>query len=84
MLLSFVPADEYSLVLALNSDLQEIDLSSLETIRGAGIVFFNNPELCYTGDLSIYLEDSSYHQCVNDGRRKDTTTCRELFFSMKK
>ena len=50
----FLSAD-FSLIIAFNSHLREIDFSSLEEIRGGGFVMFGNPQLCYTGNFSNYL-----------------------------
>ena len=54
----------------------EIDLSSLEEIRG-GLLFFNNPQLCYTGNFSTYLTDASAHQCISSSTppRRDADEC---------
>jgi len=57
--------------------LQELDLSSLETISGGGVLAFNNPQLCYVGNLSRYLTNpSEQHQCFVSDRR-DPQTCSE-------
>ena len=70
-------AVEYSLVVAINNALQELDLSSLETISGGGVLAFSNPQLCYVGNLSTYLTDpSEQHQCIVLDRR-DPQTCSE-------
>ena len=70
-------ADEYSMVVALNLQLQELDLSSLETVSNGGLVFVNNPQLCYVGNLSMYLTTpSEQHQCISTPRR-DPQTCSE-------
>ena len=71
-------ADEYSLVVALNPQLQQLDLSSLETISGGGLFFFNNSQLCYVGNFSTYLDNpTAQHQCVVSPFRKDPQTCCE-------
>ena len=59
----------------------EIDLSSLEEIRGGGLVFFNNPQLCYTGNFSTYLTDASAHQCISSPRR-DADECSKCWNSI--
>ncbi len=66
------------LVLASNEHLRSIDLSSLRGIRGAGYVIGNNPELCYTGDLSRYLLDPSHHPVNLPPLRKDFNECGKL------
>ena len=58
----------------------EIDLSSLEEIRG-GIVFFNNPQLCYTGYFGTYVTDASAHQCISSPRR-DADECSKCWNSI--
>jgi len=70
-------AVEYSLVVARNSQLQELDLSSLESISGGGVLIFNNPQLCFLGNVSMYLTNpSQQHQCIVLDRR-DPQTCSE-------
>ena len=76
--LSSFCADDYSLVVALNPQLRQLDLSSLETIGGGGLFFFNNPQLCYVGNFSTYLDNpTAQHQCVVSPFRKDPQTCCE-------
>ena len=71
-------ADDYSLVVALNPQLRQLDLSSLETISGGGLFYFNNPRLCYVGNFSTYLDNpTAQHQCVVSPFRKDPQTCCE-------
>jgi len=71
-------AVEYSLVVAFNSALQELDLSSLETISGAGVLAHNNPLLCYVGNLSTYLTNpSEQNKCITSSHRRDPQTCSE-------
>ena len=68
---------QYSLVVARNSALQELDLSSLDSISGGGVLVFSNPQLCYVGNLSMYLTNpSQQHQCIVLDRR-DPQTCSE-------
>ena len=75
---SFPCADDYSLAVAQNLQLWQLDLSSLETISGGGLFFFNNPQLCYVGNFSTYLDNpTSQHQCVVSPFRKDPQTCSE-------
>ena len=74
----FFNADEYSLVVTLNLQLQQLDLSSLETISGGGLFFFNNPQLCYVGNFRTYLDNpTAQHQCVVSPFRKDPRMCCE-------
>ena len=74
----FPCADDYSLVVAQNLQLWQLDLSSLETISGGGMLFFNNPQLCYVGNFSTYLDNlNAQHQCVVSPFRKDPQTCSE-------
>ena len=71
-------ADDFSLVVVLNSQLREIDLSSLESISGGGILYFNNPQLCYVGNFSTYIENpTAQHQCIVSPFRRDPQTCSE-------
>ena len=72
--------DDYSLLIFLNAQLQQIDLSSLESISGGGILFLGNPELCYVGNLSTYLDNQmTQPQCLGRTQpfRKDPQTCSE-------
>ncbi len=65
---SFI-ADPYALDLTSN-EFQSIDLSSLEEIRGDGLRYALNRELCYVGDLLSYLADPSIQmQCLSRQRR---------------
>ena len=73
-------SDDYSLSILRNTRLQQIDLSSLESISGGGLLFLGNPELCYVGNLSMYLDDpTTQPQCLGMSQpfRKDTQTCSE-------
>ena len=70
--------DNFSVVLARNLQLQHLDLSSLESISGGGVLFFNNPQLCYVGNFSTYLDNpTAQHQCVVSPFRRDPQTCSE-------
>ena len=70
-------AVQYSLVVYQNNQLQELDLSSLETVSGGGVLTVDNPQLCYVGNLSMYLTNpSEQHQCIVRSRR-DPQTCSE-------
>ena len=71
-------ADDFSLVVARNPQLREIDLSSLESISGGGILYFNNSQLCYVGNFSTYIENqTAQHQCIVSPFRRDPQTCSE-------
>ena len=62
-------ADLYALDLT-NNQFQSIDLSSLEEIRGDGLRYAVNQQLCYVGDLLSYLADpSDQTQCLTRQRR---------------
>ncbi len=73
-------ADPYALDLT-NNQFQSIDLSSLEEIRGDGLRYAVNQQLCYVGDLLSYLADpSNQMQCLTRERRPPNecskwTTC---------
>ena len=70
--------DNFSVVLARNLQLQQIDLSSLETISGGGVLFFRNPQLCYVGNFSMYLDNqTTQHQCIISPFRRDPQGCSE-------
>ena len=58
-----------------NTNLKDIDLSSLEEIRGP-IGFSSNPQLCFTGNLTIYVQDP-YPSCVSPSgsHRRDHEEC---------
>ena len=62
-------ADPYALDLT-NNQFQSIDLSSLEEIRGDGLRYAVNQQLCYVGDLLSYLADpNNQTQCLSRQRR---------------
>ena len=72
--------EDYSVSILRNAQLQQIDLSSLESISGGGLLFLGNPELCYVGNLSRYLDDpTTQPQCLSRTLpfRKDPQTCSE-------
>ena len=70
--------DDFSVELSLNLQLQQIDLSSLETISGGGVLFFRNPQLCYVGNFSTYLDNqTTQHQCIISPFRRDPQGCSE-------
>jgi len=70
--------DDYSLLIFRNLQLWQIDLSSLESISGGGVFFFNNPQLCYVGNLTTYLGDqTTQHQCIVAPSRRDPQACSE-------
>ena len=70
--------DDFSVVLVRNLQLRQIDLSSLEGISGGGVFSFNNPHLCYVGNLSTYLDSqTTQHQCIISLSRRDPQTCSE-------
>ena len=78
LLKKFSHVDDFSVVLALNENLRQIDLSSLESISGGGVLYFNNPKLCYVGNFSTYLENqTTQHQCIISPFRKDPQACSE-------
>ena len=67
-------SSEYSIIIA-NTDLISIDLSSLEAVINGGIRLQNNPSLCYLGNLSYYLTNSSAPSCVLDNHRESIEEC---------
>lgn len=58
-----------------NTHLESIDLSSLESVRGGGVRLVDNPSLCYLGNLSYYLSDTSFSSCILDGHRRSEDEC---------
>ena len=74
----FSCADDFSLAVTRNLQLRQIDLSSLESISGGGLLYFNNPQLCYVGNFSAYIEDqTTQYQCIVSPSRRDPQTCSE-------
>ena len=63
-------------MIGLNPNLVSVDFSSLEAMVGGGYVLFGNPQLCYVGNLSLYISDEE-HVCTNAEARKDPQTCSE-------
>ena len=81
--MSFTNADVYSLAL-LSNEFQQIDLSSLEEISYGGVVWSNNRNLCYVGDLGLYVNRETlnntgefFAECLTPSRRRDNDTCSE-------
>ena len=63
----------YVLDLRGNFVLKEIDLSSLEEIRGSGILWNNNPSLCFVGNVTRFVVTDSPN-CVAR-QRGDAAEC---------
>ena len=64
----------YSIIIS-NTNLVSIDLSSLETVRNGGVRLQNNPSLCYFGNLSYYIANTSSPSCILDNYRRDIEEC---------
>ncbi len=47
-----------------NTDLVSIDLSSLQQINGGGVSIDRNNDLCYVGDFSQYITNTSADLCL--------------------
>ena len=82
---SFINADVYSFAL-LSNEFQRIDLSSLEEISYGGVVWSSNRNLCYVGDLGLYVNRETlnntgvfFAECSAPSRRKDNDTCSEYY-----
>ncbi len=75
---SLSPSAHLVLAIYNNPTLREIDLRSLKEIRSGGFEIGLNPELCYTGNLSIYLEDSSYETAMISPLRKAANECGKI------
>ena len=60
------------------TDLVGIDLSSLREINGGGVSIDNNPSLCFVGDFSRYITNSSADYCTGEDYRRPTDECSEL------
>ena len=63
------------------TDLVSLDLSSLERIENRGIQLIDNPSLCYIGNLSSYITDSSVDICIpdNDYRRPEEECGKKIY-----
>ena len=57
-----------------NTQLTQLDLSSLEEIRGLGITSALNSELCYVGDLEKFVVNNESRNCIFIDR-KDEANC---------
>ena len=75
----------YSFAL-LNNDFGQIDLSSLEEISYGGVVWADNPNLCYAGNLSLYVDRDTLNstaefadECPPSSRRRSSDICGECF-----
>ena len=69
----------YSVIVVSNPDLMEIDLSALEEIRGRGVIWAFNPQLCFAGDFGSYVSSDSgltgiELECAAQNRR-DPAAC---------
>ena len=63
------------------TDLVSIDLSSLERIENGGIQLVNNPDLCYIGNLTHYINitNNSTNICTpDDNYRRPEEECGKL------
>ena len=70
----------YAFELVSNPGLMSIDLSSLIEIRGGGLRYALNPQLCYSGSLPSYLADpENQFQCVVSERRTPND-CSKLIY----
>lgn len=58
-----------------NSLLTSIDLSSLEEVRGSGVLLDNNPNLCFLGDFYQFINNSVYSSCASFQSRRDEADC---------
>ena len=68
-------------VLIEETDLVSLDLSSLERIENGGIQLINNPSLCYIGNLSNYITDSSVDICISDNNyRRPEEECGKKIY----
>ena len=77
--------DVYSLAILYNS-FSQIDLSSLEEVGYGGVFWFQNNDLCYVGDLGLYVNRDTFNgtgtlavECPSPSnpRRRDSDTCSE-------
>ena len=68
-------------VLIKGTNLVRLDLSSLEKIENGGIQLINNPSLCYIGNLSNYITDSSVDICISDNnyRRPEEECSKKIY-----
>lgn len=57
--------------------LTDIDLNSLEEIRGYEVAVNNNPNLCFIGDLSRLVVNTEFPNCIVAARR-DKVQCSKL------
>ena len=61
------------------TDLISIDLSSLRDIHGGGVSVNNNPKLCFVGDFSQYLRNSSADLCRGSQHRRPMEECSKCW-----
>ena len=71
----------FSLALISNS-FASIDLSSLEEISHGGVVWHQNVNLCYVGDLGLYVNKETLNsterfaaECPTSSRRRSNDSC---------
>lgn len=58
-----------------NTMLESIDLSSLQRVSGGGVRLVDNPSLCYLGNLSYFMTNSSFQSCIESGHRRSEMEC---------
>ena len=68
---------KYSILID-GTDLTSIDLSSLQEVNGGGVQMSDNPDLCYVGDFSYYVTDSSADFCLINQYRSSTEQCSKF------
>ena len=65
---------KYSILID-GTELISIDLSSLQEVNGGGVQLSDNPDLCYVGDFSYYVTDSSADFCLINQYRSSIEQC---------
>ena len=65
------------------TDIVGLDLSSLERIESGGIQLIDNPSLCYIGNLSTYITNSSVDICIPDNNyRRPEEECGKKIYAI--
>ena len=75
--LSKEPDRPYSIYIT-RTDLVSIDLSSLRDISGGGVSLDRNCDLCFVGDFSQFITNTSADLCLSNQYRLPIDNCSKL------
>ena len=70
-----LPSNPVAVLINGNNNMTSLDLSSLKKVCGGSVVMFNNPQLCYVGEFSYYVENSSQVTCLGYQYARESEQC---------